>query len=497
MVKDKQVKGLLKSMSSGKPLYQAAQKADICENTARKYLRTGRLPSELAKAHTWRTREDPFESVWPDIEELLINNPGLEAKAVFASLQRENPGKYSDGQLRTLQRRFRSWHCLHGPGKEVFFEQVHRPGQLGASDFTDISKLGITIQRIPFSHLIYHYVLTWSNWEHGTICFSESYESLCSGLQNALWHCGGVPREHRTDRMSAAVNNLNEKRSYTQNYKALLNHYNLKGQKTNPNSGNENGDIEQRHYRFKKALDQALMLRGSRDFNSRKDYEEFLEKLFTQINSGRVQRFKEELRHLRMLPSRRLPDYTEITDVRVSNGSTIIVQKNIYSVPSRLINTHVAIRIYPEHLEVYFESKLVQRMERLRGSSSHEINYRHIIDWLVRKPGAFANYRYRADLFPTSQFRIAYDLLKQQNPLNADKEYLRILKCAADESEELVNHALLKLTDTTAAFSSHSVKALVNWIQTSGVTPAFHIEVSEPELSHYDSLLENTEEVAL
>ncbi len=156
MVKDKQVKGLLKSMSSGKTLYQAAQKADICENTARKYLRAGRLPSELANEHTWRTRKDPFESVWTDIEDLLINNPGLEAKTVFEWLQTENPGKYPDGQLRTLQRRFRSWHCLFGPGKEVFFEQVHYPGQLGASDLTDMSKLGITIQRIPFSHLIYH-----------------------------------------------------------------------------------------------------------------------------------------------------------------------------------------------------------------------------------------------------------------------------------------------------------------------------------------------------
>ncbi len=302
---------------------------------------------------------------------------------------------------------------------------------------------------------------------------------------------------HRTDRLSAAVNNLDEKRAYTQNYKALLNHYNLAGQKTNPNSGNENGDIEQRHHRFKKALDQSLMLRGSRDFNSRKDYEGFLETLFNQINSGRRQKFEEEIRHLRMLPSRRLPDYTEITGVRVSNGSTIVVQKNIYSVHSRLIDRHVAIRIYPEHLEVYFESKLIQCMERLRGSSGHEINYRHIIAWLVRKPGAFANYRYRADLFPTSQFRVAYDLLKQQNPLYADKEYLRILECAAGESEELVNHALLKLTGATAAFSSQSVEALVHWMQTSGVTPALHIEVSEPELSHYDSLLDNTEEVAL
>jgi len=404
MVKDKQVKGLFKSMSSGKTLYQAAQKADICENTARKYVRARRLASELALKHDWRTRKDPFKSVWDEIEELLIHNPGLEAKTVFDWLQREHPGKYPNGQLRTLQRRFRTWHCLSCPGKEVFFEQVHRPGQLGASDFTDMSSLGITIQRIPFPHLLYHYVLSWSNWEHGTICFSESYESLCAGLQNALWHCGGVPQRHRTDRLSSAVNNLDEQRAYTRKYRALLNHYQMEGEKTNPASGNENGDVEQRHHRFKKALDQALMLRGSRDFNTRQEYEAFLESLFDQINRGRCEKFKEEQRHLRTLPSSRLPYYTKLENVRVSRGSTIIVQKNVYSVHSRLIDSHVMVHLYPEYLEVYFESKFIQRMERLRGSSGHDINYRHIIDWLVRKPGVFANYRYRADLFPTSSF---------------------------------------------------------------------------------------------
>lgn len=498
MVKNKQVKGLFKAMSDGKRLYQAAQRADMCENTARKYLQAGCLPTELARPHTWRTRPDPFERVWPRIEDLLINNPGLEAKTVFDWLQREYPGCYQDGQLRTLQRRFRQWQCLYGCGKEVFFEQVHRPGELGASDFTDMSKLGVTIQGAPFNHLIYHYVLTWSNWEHGTICFSESFESLNAGLQNALWRCGGVPQKHRTDRLSAAVNNLDEKRAFTQKYDGLLKHYRLQGHKTNPDSGNENGDIEQRHYRFKTALDQALMLRGSRDFASRKEYDFFLEKLFAQLNSGRRGRFDEERAHLQPLPAQRLADYTEIRGVLVSKGSTITLRKNIYSVHSRLRDMHVNARLYAEYIQVYFEGKLIQRMPRLRGSDGHDINYRHIIDWLVRKPGAFANYRFKADMFPTSNFRIVYDALHEQHtPLRADKEYLAILQCAAKESEELVHQAICTLLNEEKTPTVAQVQALVHWLQGNATPAIVDIAVDAVELGQYDALLDTTREAAV
>lgn len=497
MVTNKQVKGLWKSMSEGKKIYQAAQKADMCEDTARKYIRANSLPCELAKDHSWKTRHDPFEDIWPTLKELLENNPGLEAKTAFDWLQRECPDSYQDGQLRTLQRRFRNWRAWYGKGKEVFFPQIHRPGELGESDFTDMSSLNITIEGISFKHLIYHYVLTYSNWEHGSVCFSESYESLATGLQNAFWFCGGVPLRHRTDRLSAAINNLDEKREFTQRYSALLRFYNVEGEKTNPNSGNENGDVEQRHYRFKKAVEQALMLRGSNDFTTRKDYEEFLLKLFSQLNSGRQKLFDEECHYLKNLPSRRLPDYREFKNVLVGKSSTITVRKNVYSVHSRLRDAHVTVRLYSEHIEVYFESKLVQRMERLIGSKGYAINYRHVIDWLVRKPGAFANYRYRSDFFPTSQFRIAYDLLHEQCSGLADKEYLQILHCAAHESEELVNHTLRQLIDEGSILTASAVETLVHWIQSSDTIPVIDIQVSEVELHLYDALLTSCEEVCV
>lgn len=490
MVKDAQVKGLFKSMSKGKPLYVSAQKADICENTARKYVKSQQFPSELKPAHTWRTRLDSFREVWPQIEAILANEPRFEAKAAFEWLQRENPGKFPDNQLRTLQRRFRYWHATKGNAKEVFFDQEHRPGQLGASDFTWMSDLKVTIAGIPFDHMLYHFVLTWSNWEHGTVCFSESFESLSTGLQNVLWRCGGVPVAHRTDRLTAAVNNLDEKRDFTIRYESLLRHYSMSGQKTNPNSGNENGDAEQRHHRLKRAIEQALIIRGSRDFSTRNDYEWFLDQLFDRLNAGRKNRFEEEWRHLKPLPACRLPDYTELRDVLVGKGSTIHVRKKVYSVHSRLRDEHVTVRLYAEYLEVLFGATIVDRLPRLRGADNHRINYRHIIDWLVRKPGAFANYRYRSELFPTSHFRIAYDLLREQNPVRADKEYLQILYYAARQSEDLVNRSLQKIISESSILTAESVIVLVNWFENSGMPHIVDTPVAEVNLICYDTLLD-------
>jgi hypothetical protein len=193
MTSDQQVRRLMKLIGKEPTLARAAAKAGMDEKTARKYLRSGKLPSENRRPHDWRTRPDPFEEAWEWVRNQLTEAPGLEAKTLFEVLQRESPGRYVDGQLRTLQRRVKVWRALEGPPKEVFFAQRYQPGKLCESDFTHMSLLEVTIAGEPFAHLIYHFVLPYSNWETGTICFSESFESLSAGLQNALWELGGVP----------------------------------------------------------------------------------------------------------------------------------------------------------------------------------------------------------------------------------------------------------------------------------------------------------------
>jgi hypothetical protein len=488
MVTDQQVKRLYRLVRTESTREVAAAKAGMDGKTARKYLRDRRLPSEMRQKHDWRTRPDPFLEVWEEIRERLELEPGLQAKTLFEHYQNTQPGRFADGQLRTLQRRIKQWRATEGPGKEVYFSQRHEPGELGQSDFTHCRELGITIDGAAFPHLIYHFVLSYSNWETGNICYSESFESLSEGLQSALWELGGVPREHRTDRMSAAVSNLTDQKDFTHAYESLLRHYGLNGQKIQAGRANENGDVEQRHYRFKQAVAQSVMMRGSRDFQSVADYEQFLRKLFMRINAGRRERLAEEMRVLRPLPEQRL-DATQRLKVRVSPGSLIHIQRNSYSVHSRLIGELVDVRVKADTVEIWYGDRKVEELPRLRGRGKHRVDYRHIIDWLVRKPGAFDHYHYREELFPSSWFRMAYDALRQRlGPQRGAKEYVKILAVAARRGESLVEQSLRSLLMQESTVLTAVV--VIEMMETGNAPgPITHVEVDPVALSVFDELL--------
>ncbi len=310
---------------------------------------------------------------------------------------------------------------------------------------------------------------------------------------------GGVPAEHRTDRLSSAVNNLakglDERRepAFTRRYETLLAHYGLTGRKIQAGKANENGDVEQRHYRFKQALDQALMLRGSRDFADREAYERFMGELIDQLNAGRRRRLMEELAVLRSLPDHRYESCQRFK-VRVDSGSLIHVARNAYSVASRLIGEKVEVRLYVEHLEIWYAQRLVERLPRLRGRNKYRVSYRHIIDWLVRKPGAFAQYRYRDELFPTSRFRMAYDSLKQTHGDRAAKAYLKILYLAARETEVGTDEALRHLFNEGHPISFEAVEALVRRGQE--IPSVTQVTVAPVDLAGYDTLMACRQEVA-
>jgi hypothetical protein len=492
MVTDRQVKRLWR-VQEKLSLEAAAAKAGMDPKTARKYLRNRILPSEMRQKHTWRTRPDPFTDTWEEIRQLLIAEPGLQAKTLFEHLQRTYPGRFQDGQVRTLRRRIKYWRATEGPPREVFFAQEHRPGELCQSDFTHCRELGITINGQAFPHLIYHFVLSYSNWEAGTVCYSETFESLSEGLQNALWELGGVPLEHRTDRLSAAVNNLVDTREFTRAYEGLLRHYRINGQKAQAGQANENGDVEQRHYRFKQALDQVLMLRGSRDFVSVPAYQVFLQKLFKRLNAGRQDRYLEEVSKLQPLPEHRL-DTIRRERVRVSPGSLVTVHRNYYSVHSRLIGEMVEARVLPDTVEIWYADRKVEQLPRLRGRGKHRVDYRHIIDWLVRKPGAFENYRYRSDLFPTSWFRLAYDALREeQGPKQGAREYLAILLLAARRGEDLVEGAIRFLLGSRQVLSAEQAARL---IEENTPAPLSAITIDPVCLSIFDELLTREDSAA-
>ena len=470
----------------------AAAKAGMDRKTARKYIREGKLPSQLAPPRDWRTRPDPFEEDWPGIALMLSDAPEFEAKTLFEDLLARRPDRYNEGQLRTLQRRIKQWRARHGPAKEVYFAQEHRPGEAAQTDFTVANALGVTIAGEAFDHMLCHVALPYSNWEWATVCTSESLLALRHGVQEALFRLGRIPEWHQTDNSTAATHKLpNGKRDFNEEYVAFMKYLGLKARTIAVGKKHQNGDIESLNGALKRRLEQHLLLRGSRDFESVKSYELWVWSVLEAANRERRKKIAEELAAMRPLCVARLPEYREF-DMRVSSWSTISVKRNTYSVPSRLMREKVRVRIFDDRIEVLHGGVHQLTMDRLHGEGGHRINYRHIIFSLVQKPGAFARYRYREDLFPTLVFRLAFDALCEGlSSWKADMEYLRILQISAQTMESEVERALEEILEAKELPVSERVKSLVAPDRPE-VPEMSELEV---DLGEYDDHLEELVEV--
>lgn len=490
---DAQVRKLMEELGKGATREVAGLRAGLSRNTAGKYASLGKLPSELKEPRTWRTREDPFAEAWPEVERMLSDAPELEAKALFEYLLGGCPGRYQPGQLRTFQRRVQQWRAQSGPPREVFFAQEHRPGEALQTDFTSGNALEVTVGGQPLEHLLCNAALPYSNWQWATVCYSESMAALKRGVQTALFRLGRHPEWHQTDNSTAATHDLpNGKRGFNAEYEAFVTHFGMRPRTIGVGQSHENGDVEALNGSLKRRLRQHLILRGSRDFESVSAYEEWIGGVVESANGLRGERLRQELEVMSPLNAARLPEYTSV-DVPVSAWSTIRVAHNAYSVPSRLIGEELRVRIYDDRLEVYHRGQYQLTLERLRGRNGHRVNYRHIIWSLVRKPGAFARYRYREDLFPSLAFRRAYDVLQATRPgTQGDVEYLRILYLAASTVEADVEVALELLLDTGRLHDAEAVKALVapRVVEIPELAPAV------VDLRVYDALLAASEQVA-
>ena len=279
MVKRTQLTKLVYERNQGANISMSAIKAGMSRTTARNYLRQDDVMEQRQAPHSWRTRADPLEAVWPQALAMLREAPELEAKALFEYLAQTVPGGVKAGLLRTFQRRVRQWRLAEGPEKEVFFTQDHKPGEVLAA--------------------------------------------------------------------------------------------------------------------------------------------------------------------MRETAIEDLPDYRELM-VSVGNNSTIRVRKLRYSVPSRLIGTKLLARIYENRIVLLAGAQEVAQLPLNGGDRGAVIDFRHVIGHLLRKPGAFAGYRWREEMFPAQAFRAAYDHLTRTSA-QADRRYLEILKVAADEGQTVVENALEQL----------------------------------------------------
>jgi hypothetical protein len=468
---DAQVRKLMEEMKKHGRVGRAAVKADMDRKTARKYIREAKLPSELMQPRTWRTRENPFShDDWTAIASRLEETPELEAKTLFEWLAERRPGVYTPGQLRTLQRHVRRWRAAHGPDKEILFAQRHRAGEAAQTDFTSTSELGVTIAGALFVHMLCVVMLPYSNWQWATVCLSESIMAMRRGVQAALFQLGRVPLFHQTDNSTAATHRIpkaqreqlpGKKRPFNAEYLALMRHFGMTPRTTAIGKKEQNGDVESTNGALKRRLEQALLLRGSRDFPAVEAWQDFVHGVLRKANATRGARLREELAAMRAVRTERLAEFVEI-DLVVSSWSTVRVKHCAYSVPSRLIGETIHVRIYDARIEIYFVGVCELRCERLVGHGLHRIDYRHVIWSLMRKPAAFARYIYREELFPSLIFRRAYDAIQTpHHGTPGDLEYLRILHLAASTLEADVEAALARLFEDHLSITSDAVKAIV------------------------------------
>lgn len=428
----------------------SAMKAGVSRNTARKYLRQADPSKQEKQPHDWRTRKDPLEAVWSAARGMLERAPELQAKALLEHLSEQTAGGIEENVLRTFQRRVRQWRLEHGNEKEVFFSQEARPGAVLAVDWTDMRDLGVSICGVKLDHLMFHAVLPYSNWQWAARSRSESLLSVRSGLKATIGRLGRVPKELLIDNSSTATHRLSgdgKRRGFNEEFLSVCEHFGMSPRTTNVSSPNENGTCEAMHGHFKRRLEQHLLLRGSRDFESEEAYDRFVIGVLERSNALRGERFAQEVAAMREHLAPELPDYTE-TMVRVNNNSTIRVCKRVYSVPSKLIGSRLRARIHETHIVLLDGMVVLAELPLRGGDRGAVIDFRHVIKWLVRKPGAFSEYRWREAMFPSLVWRAAYDhLCRHHDSHAADVCYLEILQLAAGEGlgavENIVEQLLL------------------------------------------------------
>ena len=424
------------------PVPIAAAKAGISPASGYRLAADSRLPSQK-KVLRNRRRPDPLAGIWEaEVVPLLKAGPGLRAVAIFDEIRRRHP-ELGDGVRRTLERRIRAWRAVDGPDQDVIFRQVHEPGVQGLSDFTDMNDLGITVAGATFDHRLYHFRLVYSGFEHAHVVLGgESFVALAEGLQNALWTLGGVPREHRTDSLSAAFRNLDEaaKEDQTRRYEALCKHYGMTPSRNNRGVAHENGSVESSHGHLRRAIEDALILRGSADFTDLVAYRRFVGEIVSRRNARNGKQIAVERAMLQPLPADRTTDYEEVS-VNVTSSGGFSLRKVFYTVPSRLIGHRLRVHLYDDRLDLFIGGTPLMTLPRGRpkpdGGRGHVVDYHHVIHALKRKPMALLDLVYRDQLFPRQVYARTFEfLLDRLEPRPACKIMVKLLALAHDRACE-------------------------------------------------------------
>lgn len=493
-----QVKLYMKYRTQGLTQEASSAKLGFCIRSGRTIEKGKHQTQKSKKMRGYKTRLSPLDNVWEsDLIPLLEKNNDLQPKTLFLYLERKyqdssgNP-LYKESILRTLQRRVSCWKAIHGKGKEIIFPQEHIPGVQGLSDFTHFDHAQIWISGKPFKHMFYHFRLVYSKWNYlKVISGGESFQALSEGLQEALYHLGGAPYEHRTDSLSAAFKNLNHeaKEDLTTQYEALCAYYGMKPTRNNKGKKHENGSVESSHGRLKNRIAQELMLRGDSHFETIEDYEKWIHMIVASHNAKHCKNFDIEQQNLKPLPENKTVDF-EIKSVKVTGLSILIVKGMKYSVPSQFSGHTLTLHIYQHKILCYLGSTFIFRLERKyreQHQSHYVINYRHIIHALIKKPGAFRYCKYRNEILPNDVYRKIWKYIDETEPRDiAPKKMLRILKLAVDyDCEDKLSLYLIDLIKDKQNLNIEIIESQFN-----NSNPSLPVvEFQQHQLCAYDSLI--------
>lgn len=475
---------------------EAARIAEFSERTGQR-LEAGDHQPNRGRVRDWRSCPDPLAGVWEtELEPMLKATPGLQPMTLFEWLQERYPGKYPQ-VLRTLQRRVAAWKALHGDAKEVMFELRHEPGMMGLSDFTELKGIEITIAGKPFEHLLYHYRLAYSGWQYAQIIQGgESFIALSEGLQNALFACGGVPKQHRTDSLSAAYRNMGGIRNkpLTRLYDELCNHYRMQPTRNNTGIAHENGAIEAPHGHLKNRIKQALLLRGSNNFDTIAQYQELINSAVDKLNAQHHAKIEEEKQYLQPLPKYRVADY-EVLTATVSCRSTIDVRCVLYTVPARLIGRQLELHLHHDRILGFLGNQQVVELPRIRVTDKDKrrtrcINYRHVAEGLRRKPRAFLYCTWQHDLLPNDTWRDLWQQLKAHFDLDSAAVLMvEALYIAATQDREAAVADYLQAQLETATLTLVGLRRHFQLFNDLNLPT---LNITQHDLSNYDQLLRNT-----
>jgi len=467
---------------------RCAKECHVDPKTVHKYTDSNAVPKRNTQRQ-YRTRTAPLEVYWPEIEELLKNDPKLKPYAILEFMLDKYPAKFDPSWRRTLERRMEQWAIDNQIAKDVTCSQVHQPGDVLAFDFTEVASLNITVASIPWRGLLFHATLTYSNWEYAELALSESFEAVVSGVQNAFLELGGVSLRLRSDSLTAAVNNHNSKHNFQIRYNSFLEHFGVAGHRINVRKPEENGDCESSHGHLKDYLDQQLRLRGSRNFETLDEWRAFVAEKILKRNVKRREQFVRDRADLKPLPPSLFPTFTQV-DVLVPSTSVIRIKQNTYSIPSHLIGCNLQSRLHADHIALWYRGRKLLEMPRLIGTGQVSFDYRDVIDSLVRKPGGFANYRYREHMFPTIHFRKAFDTAVAQHGEQAGvKCYLKILHMAKHYGQVNVESELHRILESRETIDPKAIEAIVS--TTSPALLANDPYIEQPDLESYNDLLEH------